>query len=188
MSDDVNVFTKTEAQSRPQKPAFRVWRMLNTVILLFGVFAPWLTSCNTEITGVGVAKLTVPMLRDFVLGPLDDERVVILLVITFVHIVLIYIILNTVYLIFSTPAKTWLRLTLAFAFGGISIVLLKEIVSIQSFLWGFWLTCGGLLSAAGVEIFDKSKPAPSLKFKRMGTILGFILFVGLIFWLFGYPH
>src|SRR5690348_4847477 len=148
---------------KQMKIDFRIWRVINTAVLLYGLFSPWLKSCNTETTGFGFVKATPGVLQAILQKASDflKQDVLSLAPILLADAILIYIIDNVLYVIFSVPNKNWHKISLAVA---VCMALLTLVATTRStnngreLLWGFWLTCAGLLSSSLLEISESLNP------------------------------
>ncbi len=140
-----------------------MWRVINAAILLYGLFGPWLKSCNTETSGVDFVKRT-PGLFQVIFQKTTDffsQDILLLAPILLADAILIYIVVNVLFVIFSIPNKSWQKISLAVALCAtlLTIVASAKVVNNgRDLLWGFWLTCGGLFSSTLLEISEGLKP------------------------------
>lgn len=134
----------------------RLWRTVNTGILLFALFGPWVPGCNSPMLGMEtkaeplkgydfVYIAVVGMFSPAILNPL---------LIVFIGF-LLYIAFNTYNIISpSSSHKFWLILFLMLSISWFIFVGVIFNRDLQKLLWGYWLTCTGLLSGLGLEIFN----------------------------------
>jgi hypothetical protein len=148
--------------SKQIKVDFRMWRMFNTALLLYGLFGPWLKSCNTETNGFGFAKATPGVLLALFQKTAEffKQDILSLLPILLADAILVYLVVNVLYLIFSIPDKNWHRISLAVALFAALITITAGIGVVKDgrdLLWGFWVTCAGLFSSTVMEVSERLK-------------------------------
>ncbi len=141
------------------KLLFRVWRVVNTIILPFAFFSPWLVACNaTPVTGFDV--MTVGTL--YLWYP-----IVLMLFVPLVagtYGIVVYVCVNTLVVVRGNPSgkKRWLWVPLGLSIFGVTSIILQQlngggttfIEATKDIKWGFWLTGAGLLSSAILEAYE----------------------------------
>lgn len=136
----------------PSQFALRIWRSMNTIILLFGVISQWMEGSIAINTGIKLAIFGV------VFWGGTQPMYVVPFALSFIGVwsILIYIVVNTIDVFATTMRGSVLqRMLPAFALLGVITVLIWA--SIGDIHLPYWITIIGLLSSILLENLYKVK-------------------------------
>lgn len=142
---------------------WKLWRLLNSFILMLGLYAPWFTACSDSTVGAQSTNTfngfdTALLYGLFAWLSTEDSSfwgvIYFLAVALGVALLLIYTLLNLRRILTQEDSDRWLSISLVFGFLGM-LAGIFAIASIQDYLWGYWLSWLGIISSLIAEYFAK---------------------------------
>lgn len=147
---------------------WKAWRLVNSFILLGGLFAPWFKACNRQIfTEEGAVAMesaltfngfdTLFLFGAFSrigLGEAFFRTLPLIIVLLGIASIIAYIFLNLRKIVNQAGDDRWRIISLIISFVGMSVGI-YTIADFENYLWGYWFSWLGLLLSGASELYAK---------------------------------